>query len=246
MSTICLICARGGSKGVPRKNIRPLGGIPLIAHSIRRALASDLFASVVVSTEDEAIAEAARGEGALVPFMRPAELATDECGKVGAMLHAVETLRAQGHVFDVVLDRDPTVPFLNADDMKGCLELLRQRGDCDVVAGVSPVHVNPYFHLVESNEEGYLRISKGAQDDMRSNFLRRQDCPEVWTLHGLIGLKVDAFLKRRTVYSPHTLPFRTPEHRSIMIDHELEFRFAEFLVAQGEATIPLPAKDHEL
>ncbi len=240
MNAICLICARGGSKGVPRKNIRPLGGIPLLAHSIRTAIASGSFAAVVVSTEDEAIAEVARAWGAEVPFMRPAALATDESGKVGAMLHAVESLLAEGRAFDIVVDKDPTVPFLDATDMKACLDLLLMHDTCDVVAGVTESHVNPYFHLVEVNDQGFLRVSKGPVDDMRPAYVRRQDCPPVYSLHGLIGLKVAPFLKRRQVYSPHTLPLICPPERSVMIDTELEFEFAQFLLANRSASPVTP------
>ncbi len=230
MSTICLICARGGSKGVPGKNIRLLGGTPLIGHAIRTALSSGSFDSVIVSTDSLEIAEVARSYGAEVPFLRPPELATDQSGKVDAMLHAVETLMANGRSVDEVVDLDPTVPFLTAEDVNACLRLLREV-DCDTVVGVTQAHINPYFNMVEIARSGYLQLSKSDSGDLFSSFKRRQDCPPVYSLHGLIGFKVLPFLKNRHVYNRRTKAVICPPERSLMIDTELEFRFAEFLNA---------------
>jgi CMP-N-acetylneuraminic acid synthetase len=228
MSTICLICARGGSKGVPGKNIRPLGGIPLIGHAIRTALLSGSFTSVIVSTDSQEIATVARSHGAEVPFMRPPELASDHSGKVDAMLHAVETLMANGRNIEEVVDLDPTVPFLTVEEVNGCLRMLRE-DDCDTVVGVTQAHINPYFNMVEMNSSGFLQLSKSDSGDLFSAFKRRQDCPQVYSLHGLIGFKVAPFLKNRHVYNRRTKAVICPPERSLMIDTELEFRFAEFL-----------------
>lgn len=228
MKTICLICARGGSKGVPGKNIRVLGDRPLIAHSIQMAQRSAFFDAVVVSTDSEEIASVAREFGAEVPFMRPPELATDQSGKVDAMLYTIERLIAEGRSIDRVVDLDPTVPFLNASDVANCVAVLREQ-DCDTAVGVTPAHINPYFNMVEVNDRGFLRLSKTDSGDFTANYKRRQDCPPVYSLHGLIGFKVLPFLKNRHVYNQRTLPVVCPPERSIMIDTELEFKFAEFM-----------------
>ena len=121
--TIATVCARGGSKGLPGKNIRPFAGKPLIAYTIEQALACPGIEGVYVSTDDDAIAEAARAAGAIVPYRRPAELATDEAGKLPVIEHLVQHLEQQGQVIARVVDLQPTSPLRDAADIEAALAL---------------------------------------------------------------------------------------------------------------------------
>lgn len=234
-SVLCLICARGGSKGVPRKNIRHLAGKPLIAHSIQQAQSLGIFAAVVVSTDDAEIARTAIDYGAEVPFLRPPHLASDTASKVDAMLYTVETLRAAERTFDLIVDKDPTVPFIGAKEMKAAAELCWSN-DADAVIGVAESHINPYFNMVESGPDGFLKLCKEPLTGMASRFVRRQDCPKVYGLHGLITVKEASFRRNKHVYSERCLPLVCDPMKSLMIDTELDFQFAEFLVQSGRVT----------
>ena len=113
MKPICLIAARGGSKGVPKKNIRKLAGKPLIAYTIEKALDSNIFSSVVVSTENKEIARISKKFGAEVPFVRPKKLATDSASTDDVIIHAIKKLYSLGYKFEIMVSRDCTVPFLS-------------------------------------------------------------------------------------------------------------------------------------
>ena len=229
--TICLICARGGSKGVPKKNIRPLAGKPLIAYSIEIALRTEFFSDVIVSTDDPEIAEISAHYGATVPFMRPSQMASDTAEKLDAMHYTVTRLANEGMEFEFVIDKDPTVPFIDRHDIARCMDALKSP-DCDTAVGVTEPHINPYFNMVEIGANGFLDISKNPSSPMVSRYLRRQDCPPVYNMHGLIGLKKNIFIEQRKVYSTRTLPIICPPMHSIMIDYEIDFQFCEFLLAQ--------------
>ena len=124
---LCFIAARGGSKGVPRKNLREIGGRPLIAHTIRKVLKSKIFSYVVVSTDDKQIAKIAIENGADVPFMRPKYLATDNATTIDVILHTIKKLELMGYKFNVIVNLDVTVPFLRMKDVRGAVELLNKK-----------------------------------------------------------------------------------------------------------------------
>lgn len=125
MNTLALIPARGGSKRIPRKNVRPFAGQPMIGHAIEVAQRSRLFDAVVVSTDDEEIADISRRLGAEVPFMRPEQLADDHTPTVPVVTHAIAALKASGRTFDQVCCLYPACPLLEADDLREALDLLR-------------------------------------------------------------------------------------------------------------------------
>ena len=127
MKSICFIGARGGSKGVPKKNTRLLNGKPLIAYSIESALNSGIFQSVVVSTEDNEIARIAKKYGAEIPFMRPKKLATDTAGMYDVILHGINNLKSSGYIFDILVNRDCTVPFIQNRDINETIKLLKKK-----------------------------------------------------------------------------------------------------------------------
>ena len=143
------ICARGGSKGVPRKNLRPLAGKPLIAHAIQCAQACSVLRRVVVSTDDHEIADIAKEHGAEVPFIRPAHLALDDTSKWPVFQHLVEALEhANGQRVDVLVDLDSGVPLRKPSDIDECVNQLLS-GTADLVATAYEAERNPYFNMVE-------------------------------------------------------------------------------------------------
>ena len=150
LKPICFIAARGGSKGVPGKNLKNIGGIPLITHAIQKALKSNIFSHVIVSTEDKKIAKIAKQSGAEVPFLRPKILARDNSTTIDVILHAIKKLEQMNYEFDVIANLDVTVPFLRMKDVKGAVELLNRK-KCDAVFAVYKQHLNPYYNIVEKN-----------------------------------------------------------------------------------------------
>lgn len=224
MKPICFIGARGGSKGVSRKNIRLLAGKPLISHTIVSAIKSKIFQSIVVSTEDDEIARIAKRYGADVPFIRPKKLATDNAGMDEVIIHTVKKLRSLGYEFDILVNRDCTVPFIRNNDMAATIELLKKKKP-DAVFGVYKQHHNPYFNMMEPNANGFLRFSKNLGKKIKN----RQDAPIVYQLNGLFTLYVDQLLKYRRLCMPRILPYEIPPETGFMIDTEFEFQMAEMI-----------------
>ena len=225
MKTICFIGARGGSKGVPQKNIRLINGKPLIAHTIISALDSGLYDHVVVSTEDKKIAQIAKKYGAEIPFLRPKNLSTDTTAFADVMMHGINELKTLDYDFNILVNRDCTVPFIRIKDMKNSIKLLKNK-DCDAVFGVYRQHLNPYFNIVEKNYNGFLQLSKKLKNRPKS----RQESPKVYQLNGLFVYNVDKFLKYKVPLLPKSLPYEIPVECGFMIDTELEFKIAEFMM----------------
>ena len=224
MKPICFIGARGGSKGVKRKNIRKLGNKPLIAHTIETALNSGLFQRVVVSTEDVEIAHIAKHYGAEIPFMRPKKLATDNASFDDVIIHGVNELNKQDYDFDVIVNRDCTVPFIQKKEMKGAINLFNNK-KCDLVCGVYKQHHNPYFNMMELASKKKLKFSK-----KNNNFVGRQKAPVVYQLNGLFVLNVKSLLKYKKFYMPNILPFEISPQAGLMIDTEFEFQIADSII----------------
>ena len=225
MKTICFIGARGGSKGVPRKNIRILDNKPLIAHTIESALNTRIFDHVIVSTEDSEIARVAKKYGAEVPFIRPKKLATDTAGFADVMIHGINELHKLGYKFNVFVNRDCTVPFMRISDMKNAVKLLKNK-KCNAVYGVYKQHFNPYFNMMEKAPDGFLELCKKLEERPKS----RQSAPIVYQLNGLFVYDVDKFLKYKTPILPKSLPYEIPPECGLMIDTELEFQIAEIML----------------
>jgi len=221
--TIATVCARGGSKGLPRKNVLPFAGKPLIAHSIEQALGCPLIDGVYVSTDDDEIADIARQCGAQVPYRRPAELASDQAAKIPAIEHMVAFLEQQGETIRTIVDLQPTSPLRTQDDLKAAIGLA---GQADLIVTVTEPSHNPYYSLVEAQPDGTLRISKTAQ------FVRRQDAPAVWGLNGSIYVWQRAALRQAALHGFWTVSIRPsvmPRERSVDIDDALDFEWAQWL-----------------
>ena len=227
LKPICLIPARGGSKGVKRKNIRLLGNKPLIVYSIKTALQSDLFQDVIISTEDTEIAKIVKKNGGSIPFMRPLELATDTTTTEEVLIHAITKLQTLGFNFDTIVLRDCTVPFIDKQDMKKALELFYQK-KCDAVFASIRAHPNPYFGMMEIQNNGYLVPSKISS----SEITRRQDAPIVYNVDGMFIMDVKHFLKTKKISSGNILPYEITKEHGHMIDFEFDFKVAELLVGK--------------
>lgn len=225
MKPICFIGARGGSKGVPRKNIRNLAGKPLIAHSIESAINSNIFSHVIVSTEDTQISNIAKRYGAEVPFIRPKRLATSNSSMADVMTHGILELEALGYNFDVFVNRDCTVPFIQNVDIKNAIQLLKKT-QCDQVVGVYRQHLNPYFNMMEIGKDGFLKMSKAKG----KRPIGRQSAPVVYQLNGLWVYNKKKFLKYKKSLLPKTLPHEISPETGFMIDTEFEFRLAELIM----------------
>ena len=228
MKSICLICARGGSKGVPNKNIRTIAKKPLIAHTIESAINSKLFSHVVVSTDDDKIARISKKFGAEVPFMRPKKLATDTMPIEDVFVHALKKLFSMGYEFDIFVNRDCTVPFIKKSDMAKSIQMLKQN-QCDAVYGVYQQHLNPYFNMMEVGPKGFLKMSKKLKERPKS----RQEAPTVYQLNGLFAFDVRKFLKYGKAIMPNALPLEISQESGLMIDTEFEFNIAEMLFKKG-------------
>jgi len=222
---ICFIAARGGSKGVTRKNIRLLAGKPLIAYAIESSIKSKIFSHVVVSTEDKEIARISQKFGAEVPFLRPKKLARDSTGMTEVVLHGLKKLHALGYDFDTFVNRDCTVPFLRNKDVAGSIRLLKRK-NCNAVFGVYRQHLNPYFNIMELDSNGFLKVVK----DEEKRPISRQTAPIVYQLNGLFTYNTEKFFKYRNDILLNALPYEIPIETGFMIDTEFEFKLAEFII----------------
>lgn len=225
MSTIATICARGGSTGLPGKNIRPLHGKPLIAYTIEQALACPAIDRVFVSTDDEAIAEAARRYGAEVPFMRPAELATSTAAKLPVIRHLVAAVGALGVAVERIVDLDPTSPLRSAEDILACVALLD--AETDVVITGYPAEKNPYFNMVELDAAGHAALVKTLPGAVTS----RQQAPAVYSMNASVYVWWRRTLERGLWDGAARLHVM-PRERSIDVDTLLDFQLVELLMAQ--------------
>ena len=236
--TLGTICARGGSRGVPGKNVRPLAGHPLIAYTIAVARRCPFIDRVVVSTDSAEIAAVARDYGAEVPFLRPAELATHTAAKVPAIQHAVrEVERERGSPVDLIVDLDPTAPLRTVDEVRACWELVQSPGT-DVVFTVTPADKSPYFNMVEV-VDGYARLSKRVDPPVT----RRQDAPAVYAMNASIYAYRRAHLMDDgRVVAPRSRIVVMPPERSRDVDGPLDFAFLEFLVREGIVQLPEVAR----
>ncbi len=225
MKPICFIGARGGSQGVPKKNIRLIAGKPLIAYTIESALKSKIFSHVVVSTEDKTIASISKKFGADVPFLRPKKLSTNTIGFAPVLLHGIKKLFSLGYDFETLVLRDCTAPFIRNKDIAGTVNLLKTK-EPDAVFGVYRQHFNPYFNMFEKNSRGFIKLSKSKYVRPRS----RQEAPIIYQMTGLDTFNVQKFLKYGRILPPHILPYEIPSETGIMIDTKLEFKIVEMII----------------
>ncbi len=220
-----IIPARGGSKGIPRKNIKLLGGKPLIYYSISLARRLSEDANILVSTEDGEIASIARQTGLPVPYMRPARFAGDASGSREVILDAMAYAERTGIRFDNVVLLQPTSPLRAAEDVLGCLELYSP--GIDMVVSVVEASSNPYYNCFEPDPaSGFLRVSKGE-----GLYTRRQDAPKVWEYNGAVYvINPDSIKKMPMGAFPRRVPYQMPTDRSLDLDTPADWAIAEMII----------------
>ncbi len=224
------ICARGGSKGVPDKNIKEVNGKPLIGYTID--FAKKLGYDILLSTDSERISKVAENCGLdSYGYIRPDWLATDQAGKVDVIYNALQFAeRKFSKTYDYVLDLDVTSPLRTEDDIKQALELVKSNTEALDVFSVSRAVKNPYFNMVEKNENGFYDLSKSKQD-----FFSRQSAPEVYELNASFYIYKKAFFEAgyKSPITPKSLAF-VMDHECFDIDDELALSFLEFLLKENK------------
>lgn len=223
-----LICARGGSKGVPGKNVRPLAGKPLLAYAVEAGLQSPRVSRVIVSTDDEKIAEVAREFGAEVPFMRPAELATDTSPEWLSWRHAAEFLLSEHDdaSVDAIVVMPATAPMRAVEDVEKCIDMLFDT-DADMVITVTDPPSNPYFTMVKLDESGGVSRLMDTGDVVR----RRQDAPAVFDITPVAyAFRLTTVLNKDSLFDGDVRAVYVPPERASDIDTELEFEFFDYVM----------------
>lgn len=236
MKPLIIIPARGGSKGIPHKNVKALAGRPLIAYTIATAMAAaeKLGGTVVLSTDDDEIAGVARREGLTVDYMRPTTLGGDHIGSREVMLDVMAWADSRGTLYDCVILLQPTSPLRTAGDILGTTALYTS--DIDMAVSVCESAANPYYTLFETDAEGFLHISKG--DGL---FKRRQDVPKVLEYNGAVYvINPDSLRRMELGEFPRRLPYEMPRSRSLDLDTPDDWLVAEMIVAR------MKDNDHEL
>ena len=230
MKVLVTIAARGGSKGLKDKNIRPLCGKPLISYTIEQALEWGRAERIVVSTDSSKIAQEAKKCGLEVPFIRPAELSTDTAGKIAVIRHAWrETEKMYDETYDYVVDLDVTAPLRRICDIQGALERAVSKNSL-VVFSVVRASKNPYFNMVEINDSGVAVLSKDA-----GHFENRQQAPVVYAMNASIYVYSREFMrseKHDTLFTDRTYLYLMDEMSGVDIDGEVDFRLVEFLIRE--------------
>jgi CMP-N-acetylneuraminic acid synthetase len=227
-AAIGFIFARGGSKGVPGKNIKQLAGKPLIAHSIEIALACPSIGAVIVSTDDPAIAEAAKAHGAEVPFMRPAELASDSAPEWLAWRHAIEWVQSHRGAFDIFVSLPATSPFRAVEDVEACIAILKDDAETDAVITVKDAERSPYFNMVSLDAQGYAGLVIKPQ----GNIVRRQDVPAVYDMTTVAYAARPQFVMQADkLFDGRIRAVRVPAERALDIDTPYDFMLAQAIAA---------------
>jgi len=227
LSLTGFIFARGGSKGLPGKNIKPLAGKPLIGWTIEQALSVNEIGRVIVSTDDMDIANVAKNYGADVPFMRPESLASDTASEWDAWRHALEYLyKHEGALPEPFVSLPATSPLRRTEDIEACIEIFRE-GDADMVVAVTEAHRNPWFNMVRKLDDGTVALVNNPADGIN----RRQNAPDIYDMTTFAYIaKSQHILTNRGVFSGRVRAVTVPVECSIDIDTPFDFEIAEYLM----------------
>jgi N-acylneuraminate cytidylyltransferase len=227
MNIVALICARGGSKGLPGKNIRPLAGKPLIAWAIEQARAVGRINRIIVSTDSEEIAAVARQAGAEVPFLRPAELAQDKSPEWLVWRHALEFIKASAGAYpDALIVVPATAPLRAVEDLECCLDEYA-KGEADMVITVTDSNRSPYFNMVKVLPDGAV----GLVIPTDGSITRRQDAPVVYDMTTVAYVANPEFVMTRNgTFEGRVRHVHIPIERALDIDTPLDFKIAEYLI----------------
>jgi len=229
MNIIALICARAGSKGIPNKNIKLLGGKPLIVRAINQAKELKEINRVIVSTDSKEIANLAIDAGAEVPFMRPIELAKDNTPEWLVWRHALENIKKKdGNFPDILIVIPVTAPLRTVVDLKNCL-IEYQKGNADIIITVTDSHRNPYFNMVKVDEEGVASLVISSE----KNIIRRQDTPNIYDMTTVAYVTAPKFvLEKDNLFSGKVRHVHVPIERALDIDTPYDLRVAELLLSK--------------
>jgi N-acylneuraminate cytidylyltransferase len=232
---LAVVPARGGSKGLPGKNLLPLASLPLLEHSLRFAHLSREIERTIVSTDSGEIAQAARDAGAEVPFLRPAELARDETPMWPVLRHALECVDPDGDAYDLLVLLDPTAPAREHADLRRALDLLDMHPDADGVVAVAEPSFNPVWQTVVERD-GFVEhaFPEGAR------YTRRQDAPRSLFVCGTLYVWRTSFVRaeEKSWFHGRLVPIEIPRERAITVDGEHDLRLLEVLVAAGVIRLP--------
>lgn len=225
--TLFLIPARGGSKGIPHKNIKPLAGKPLIHYSIEYARLFTSDDNICLSTDDPKIIGCAKEIGLEAPFIRPAEYSTDTASSFDVMKHAIKFYEDKQVKYKKLVLLQPTSPFRKKEHLIRAFEVFDDK--CEVVVSVYEVKHNPYFNLYEESNNGLLQISKG-----NGRYTRRQECPPVYAFNGSIYIFDIEKLKHGNTFKDFTKikKYIMSEDFSVDLDSPRDWEWAEFVVAK--------------
>ena len=231
MNVLGLVLARGGSKGIPKKNLKVIGSKSLVGHSIYHGLQSKLINRVIVSTDSEEIADEARLHGAEVPFMRPSELAKSETLDLPVVLHTLEFLNQnENYVPDFIVHLRPTAPYRQESWIDEAVRLLIENPDAHSVRSVSHPSMHPY-RMFDIDKNGYLRplmIDRHPEPYV----LRRQDLPPVLFYNCVIDVtKPETLFKHNSMTGKKILPYVISADQVFDIDRESDLKYAEFMLA---------------
>jgi CMP-N-acetylneuraminic acid synthetase len=228
VEVVALICARGGSKGLPGKNIRPLAGRPLIAWAITQARAVPRIGRIIVSTDSEQIAAVAREAGAEVPFLRPEELARDDSPEWLVWRHALSYLKESSGAYpDALIAVPATAPLRSPADLENCLEEFA-KGGADIVFTVTDAHRSPYFSMVKRNSDGTIGLVIPPEGPM----FRRQDAPVVYDITPVAYVARPEYVMTRTgLFEGRARVVHIPPERAVDIDTLFDFKIAECLLS---------------
>ncbi|NJN67375.1 MAG: acylneuraminate cytidylyltransferase family protein [Chloroflexaceae bacterium] len=231
MTYLAIIPARGGSKSIPRKNLALVAGKPLIAWSIQVALESQRLSRVIVSTDDEEIAEVAQEWGAEVPFRRPPELARDDTPGIDPIIHAVTWLEQhENDTPDYVVVLQPTSPLRTTQDIDAAVQLAQEK-QVDSVVSVCPIHHHPYWTKRITDDGRLVPFLELEQD-----YYRRQTLPPVYALNGAIYLvQRTILLKQQSFYTEQTFAYVMPPERSIDVDTSWDLHLVNLVLEDRNA-----------
>lgn len=239
MKILITICARGGSKGIPGKNIKYIDGKPLIAYSIlcAKKFAETINAKITLSTEDKIIKDEAAKFGLETLYVRSMELAGDDIGKIDVISDLVKyEEQLINDEYDIVLDLDVSSPLRNIADLKKAYDTLIKDKDCVTIFSVNNANRNPYFNMVESDENGYIHLSK----KLDSPFLTRQSSPKVYDVNGSFYFYKRSFfnLGLKTPITSKT-KVHVMDHICFDLDHLIDFDFMEYLIVNKKLDFEL-------
>lgn len=223
---LAIIPARGGSKGLPGKNIKPLFGKPLIGWTIEQAKASQYISEIFISTDSQEIADITEEFGVSVSELRPAELANDTATSASFIIYTIEKLRDEGKEFDYIILLEPTSPLRTVDDIDSSIETLLSNPNAESIVGVCKVESSHPAFMVKQTGSGFLQPYLDE-----NSVIRRQDIEDLYYFEGTVYVsKTEAFLKKQSFYHEKTLPFLIPKSRSFEIDDSEDWLIVESIV----------------